>query len=141
MSRGLHALLVGACLALGPATAIAQEVASPFEQDIALLVREARKLEKLWPWQPPLPEVRKVAAHGKPIAPRLAALLRLDEDTDILDVDWHVEQQVELALCEIFGIQTASGKTVFGNRSSDVENKTIKRFWEARVQEYLRTGR
>jgi hypothetical protein len=44
--------------------------------------------------------------------------------------DFHVEQQLELALCEIYKVLPESGKSIYGIRSLDQENESIKEFWQ-----------
>jgi len=88
----------------------------------------------LWPWQGPIAEVHEVAQHGRAVAPRLLDLISYEPGVDVIDVDWPLEQQVELALCEIYGEVPVAGRTVFGNRAADDANQAIKAFWRARIE-------
>lgn len=99
--------------------------------DVVNLVQAAQKLEKLWPWQPAIPEVALVAAHGRAVAVLLVAQL-VDDPNDA--ADWHVQQQVALALCKIYGVSEEAGH-VYMNRVSASMNAHIKAFWLAKVAE------
>lgn len=111
-------------------------ITEDMRQDVAALVAAAKRLDTAWPWQGPLPEIDVVAKHGKRVAPLLVALLRYGSDKDYGDGVWdlHVEQQVELALCKIYGVTPESERTVYGIRSSEEANKKIKRFWQATIR-------
>ena len=110
------------------------------EADVQHLLDHARELDTAWPWKGPIPEVRDVAKHGKSAAPILVKQLRYGPHQEFFGWDLHVEQQVELALCMIFGYQPVSGETVYGIRSSDEKNGMIKGFWQERVRRFLTTG-
>jgi hypothetical protein len=78
---------------------------SVMKADVARLVTRAATLKSLWPWQAPIPEVSRVARHGKRVAPLLLELLADDPDDVPSDqYDWRVQQQAALALCRIFGV-------------------------------------
>ncbi len=93
-----------------------------------------------WPWQGPVPAAVEVTRVGKPASMQLVRHLRYSLDMDE-DANWNlrVEQQVELVLCMIFGYQPGSGETVYGIRSSDPKNGTVRHFWFERVHAYART--
>ncbi len=115
----------------GPSTT-SPEVA----RDVAKLVAAARKLDKAWPWQPAIPEVKTVAAHGKAAARALLAELRyVSREQWVSNDSWdlHVEQQVALALCEIYGVMPESGGTVYGIRSEEQNNEKVRKFWRRKV--------
>ncbi len=104
------------------------------ERDIAALVDAASRLDTAWPWQGPIPEVKRVARHGKTAGPRLVALLTVEKPMRFESIkNFHVEQQLELALCMIYKVAPESGKSVYGIRSSDEDNWTVKPFWESRL--------
>jgi hypothetical protein len=99
-------------------------------QDIKKLVEVAQKRTKLWPWKPAGPEVADVAAHGKEAAPLLVKLLVKHPDTNAKSLG--VQQEVALALCEIYGISKKEGH-VYMNRALIKTNDRIKAFWKAKV--------
>lgn len=101
-------------------------------EDVARLVQMAGKLKTLWPWQTPLPEVAVVAAHGPAVGRLLVAQLADNPEDDV--IDWHVQQQVALALCKIYGVSEEAGH-VFMNRASAETNGRIKAFWVAKMTE------
>ena len=112
---------------------VGPEPSAQMRADVTSLVRAARKLEKLWPWQPAIPEVALVAAHGRAVAPLLVAQLVEDPDNDE-KADWNVQQQVALALCRIYDVSEDGGH-VYMNRASEKTNAHIKAFWRAKVAE------
>ena len=62
--------------------------------DVHRLVVRAKALKRLWPWQPAIPEVTRVARHGKQVAPLLIELLDDDPDPVLEDrIDHGVQQQ------------------------------------------------
>lgn len=104
------------------------------EEDIARLVKVASKLDKAWPWQAPIPEIEAVAAHGKAAGPLLASQLKFYSHLQGADEwDLHAEQQVALALCQIYAVQPESGHTVYGIRSNDKANESVRSFWRTTV--------
>lgn len=111
------------------------------EAEVRRLIAAAKGLDTAWPWQGPIPEVYIVAKRGKSAAPYLVKHLQYGPDTPFFGWDLHVEQQIELALCIIFDTLPVSGETVYGIRSFADTNRTIRGFWEARVQRYLGTGK
>jgi hypothetical protein len=89
----------------------------------------------LWSWQPAIPEVTRVARHGKRVAPLL--IERLDDDPDpVLEdrIGRGVQQQAALALCNIYGVIDRCGR-VHCNRASVEENKAVKQYWLAKLSE------
>ena len=125
-------LLIGASgLTVTADDALTQDM----KEDVAALVAAAKLHNKAWPWQGPLQEIDRVARHGKQIAPALVSLLRYDSMEQWSDGSWdiHVEQQLELALCKIYGVAPESGKTVYGIRSFEEDNKKIRQFWQSKV--------
>lgn len=124
MAVGL--LVAAAC---GAASASAQDI----EGDVRRLVEAARALDTAWPWQPAIPEVEAVARHGAAAGPALVRELRYGPGTGPGDWDLHVEQQVALALCRIYGEAPVSGETVWGVRAADERNRRVRAFWRGRV--------
>ncbi len=105
--------------------------------NVEKLVQAAQKRTTLWPWQGPVPEVASVAAYGKAIAPMLVNLLAADPDAldeSSPEVDWHVQQQIALALCKIYGVTEEAGH-VYMNRASREKNAEVKRFWVQKVNQ------
>lgn len=103
--------------------------------EVAMLVKAAEGLTTLWPWIGPVPEVERVVAYGRPIAPLLIDLLADDPDpmdVQSKEVNWSVQQQVALALCKIFGV-TAEAGHVYMNRTSQEKNASVKQFWVRKV--------
>jgi hypothetical protein len=101
---------------------------SVMQADVDRLVARAEKLEKLWPWQPPIPEVERVARHGTRVAPLLVALLDDDPDSGEPKREWRVQQQAALALCRIYSVSDKCGH-VYCNRATRDVNKSVKKFW------------
>jgi hypothetical protein len=137
-----HAALILAlmpCLFASSQTGAA--VPSPtalMRRDVNRLVARARALNTVWPWQLAIPEVDRVARHGIAVAPLLVALLPDDPEEAILDssggLDLAAQQQVEIALCRIFGIREDCGY-IYCNRVSDDVNLRIKQFWLTKIKE------
>lgn len=128
LARLLIAGLLAAA-AFGAAPLRAQDPAG----DVRRLVEAARALDTAWPWQPAIPEVAQVAGHGAAAGPLLLRELRYGPSTEPGDWDLHVEQQVALALCLIYGETPVSGETVWGVRSPDEKNRKVRAFWRDRV--------
>ena len=111
------------------------------KRDIAALINAASDRRPVWPDHPPLPQVDHVARHGSRAAHALVALLPSESDDASADgsPDLHVEQQVELTLCRIYGVLPASGersatpgrhsKKTGGRGSSGGERCTGQRRW------------
>jgi hypothetical protein len=113
------------------------------QQNISRLIQAASKLQTSWPWQGAIPEVDRVARYGKRAGPFLVGHLQFTKGMHFDDQGWdfHVEQQIELALCKIYKVTPESGKSIYGIRSFDEENETIKPFWQEKVaSESLRSG-
>jgi hypothetical protein len=104
------------------------------KSDVNRLVARAEKLKLLWPWQGPIPEVRRVARHGKRVAPLLVALLDDDPGFDPGGLDERVQQQAALALCHIFGVSEDCGH-VYCNRALRDTNRGVKKFWLSKISE------
>jgi len=100
------------------------------KHDIKNLVDSAQKRTKLWPWKPAGPEVAIVAAHGKVAAPLLVKLLVAQPDTDAKNLG--VQQEVALALCEIYNVTKEAGH-IYMNRTIRKTNNRIKKFWGVKV--------
>jgi hypothetical protein len=108
---------------------------SQMKADVHRLVVHAKTLKRLWPWQPAIPEVTRVARHGKRVAPLLIELLDDDPDPELEDrIDHSVQQQAALALCKIYGVIDQCGR-VYCNRASVEENKAVKQYWLAKISE------
>jgi hypothetical protein len=103
--------------------------------EVAMLVKAAEGLTILWPWIGPVPEVERVVAYRRPIAPLLIDLLADDPDpmdVQSKEINWSVQQQVALALCKIFGV-TAEAGHVYMNRASQEKNASVTQFWVRKV--------
>ena len=109
------------------------------DKDIAKLLKAAAQVERAWEWEGAVPEVALVARHGKQIAPRLLKLLDHGPDASTFD-DLHVDQQVQLVLCTLFGEQPRHARTIYFVRTFEKENQQVKKFWEDRVSQYHSQG-
>jgi hypothetical protein len=121
---------------------LAPAVAGSHDLELAVrrLVEAAETLDIAWPWRGAVPEVPEVAKYGKSAAPLLVRQLEYGPETEAGAWNLHVEQQVALALCAVFGLEPVSGRTVYGVRSLDKEDRKVRRFWRMRVHHYLETG-
>src|SRR5262245_1827542 len=74
------------------------------QDDVDRLVWAAEQLKGIWPSQPPppIPDVARVARHGRPVTPLLFGLLSDDPNLPRDDKRWKVQQQVTLALSRIY---------------------------------------
>jgi hypothetical protein len=128
------ALAVIACSARAVAQS-EQSIDPRIQKDIARLVEAARKLDTAWPWQAPIPETEAVVAHGKAAGPALASQLKYSSQEQWGTETWdlHVEQQVALALCEIYAVRGESGRTVYGVRAKEKDNESVRSYWRAKV--------
>jgi hypothetical protein len=126
-------VFIAACsLGAGPQR---EQPTPEMKADVARLVAHANRLKRLWPWQPPVPEVDRVARHGKTVAPLLVALIGDDPDLPEPDrPEWRVQQQAALALCRIYGVRDECGH-VYCNRASREQNKRVKTFWVSKIGE------
>jgi hypothetical protein len=104
--------------------------------DIAALAVAARGTARLWPGDAPLPQVEGVAKHGLRAAPALVSLLRFESEAQLTDGTWSpgLEQQVELALCKIYGELPSAARTVYDVQATPEENRQVKQFWEAHLR-------
>jgi hypothetical protein len=103
--------------------------------DVARLVSAAEELERLWPWQGPIPEVARVVGHGKAIAPMLTVLLEAAPDDPSRSgrrIEWRVQQQAAIALCRIFHVSEECGH-IYCNRATPEVNASVKRFWLTKI--------
>ncbi len=127
----LYAVLLVLLLPIAGAAAGNEPSQDEMRTEVAMLVKAAEELTTLWPWSGPVPEVARVAAYGKPIAPLLVDLLADDPESiedPLQKVDLHVQQQVALALCKIYGVTDEAGH-VYMNRASREVNARVKLFW------------
>jgi hypothetical protein len=132
------AFIALAVLAWSACSVVAQPEQSTdlrIQKDIARLVEAARKLDTAWPWQAPIPETEAVVAHGKAAGPALASQLKYSSQEQWGTETWdlHVEQQVALALCEIYAVRGESGRTVYGVRAKEKDNESVRSYWRAKV--------
>jgi hypothetical protein len=105
-------------------------------EDVAALALAAKRTRRVWPDDAPLRQVDQVAKHGLRAGPALVSLLRFESDEQLSDDTWspHLEQQVELALCGIYGEPITASRTVYDIHATPAENRRVKPFWEARVR-------
>ena len=129
-------MLLVLILTVAAASGQAIDATPAMKADLERLVARAEKLNTLWPWQGPIPEIQLVVRHGKAVAPSLLALLADDPDDDTVDpvVNWRLQQQVALALCQLYGVPAECGH-VYCHRSSRERNQEVKRFWRAKIAE------
>ena len=129
-------MLLVLILTVAAASSQAIDATPAMKADLERLVARAEKLNTLWPWQGPIPEIQLVVRHGKAVAPSLLALLADDPDDDTVDpvVNWRLQQQVALALCQLYGVPAECGH-VYCHRSSRERNQEVKRFWQAKIAE------
>lgn len=101
--------------------------------DVVHLMAAARARSATWPSAPPLPQVDTVARHGRAIARLIVGMLPTDSST-AADENARAEQQLELALCAIYGVNPEAGKTVRGAHAGWVANRAVRQFWRDRVR-------
>jgi hypothetical protein len=114
---GLRLVLTIAALCSIAAAGIQTDSAQKMKADVHRLVVRAKTLKRLWPWEPAIPEVARVARRGKRAAPLLLELL--DDDPDPVRegfIDEHVQQQAALALCKIYGVIEQCGRVYCNSR-------------------------
>jgi hypothetical protein len=134
-------LFVAASLFLFPASSrAAARDPSAEDRDINKLINAAGKRDRAWEWRGPVAEVAIVARHGKPIAPKLLKLLDHPGDYSF---DQHiiVDRQIQLVLCRIFDVVPDCARTVYCVRASEAQNRRVKAFWRARVEQFVREGK
>jgi HEAT repeat protein len=85
---------------------------SNMQADVDRLVQAAQQLKGTWPSQapPPVREVALVARHGTRVTPLLFALLSDDSNVPRDDKRWKVQQQVTLALSQIYAEPPECGR-------------------------------
>jgi hypothetical protein len=130
-SRVVFAIIVLLLLPLAGAAAGNGPSQDEMRAEVSMLVKAAKELTTLWPWSGPIPEVARVAAYGKTIAPLLVVILADDPDSveeASQEVNLNVQQQVALALCKIYGV-TDETWHVYMNRASREVNARVKLFW------------
>ena len=81
-----------------------------------------------------------MARYGKIIAPQLLKLLDHPGDYSI-DNHIIVDQQIQLVLCRIFDEEPEHGRTIYFVRATEDENRKVKAFWKARVEQFVREGK
>lgn len=101
--------------------------------DLQHLMSAARLRTTPWPAAAPLPLVDTVAKHGRAIARAIAAMLPADSAT-VVEWNMHVEQQLELTLCAIYGVKPEAGKTVYAASATQAANRALRQYWRDRVR-------
>ena len=104
-------------------------------RDIAALASAAEASNPLWPDEPPLPEIDRVATHGTRAGAALLELLeaKAPDPSRAASRSVHVEQQAALTLCKIFSVLPTAGETVRDARSAPQENEQVAAFWRRKV--------
>lgn len=126
-------LAVTTLCSIAAASIQSESATRQMKADVHQLVVRAKTQTRLWPWQPAIPEVARVARHGKKVAPLLIELL--DDDPDPVRegfIDERVQQQAALALCKIYGVIEQCGR-VWCNRALPEENRAVKQFWASQT--------
>ena len=128
--------LGAAMMLLGAMQALLKRTDRRLNQDIAALVATAEGSRPLWPDEPPLPEIDRVATHGTRAGAALIALLEAgaDHSSSATPRNVHVEQQAALALCKIYSVLPTAGETVSDARSTPQENSQVTGFWLRKVR-------
>ena len=103
--------------------------------DVEALVAAARRSTRVWPDDPPLAETNRVVRHGPAAGPVLVSLLQFDSAQRMCDEAFStsLEQQLELALCGIYGETPRGAHTVYDVRAIAADNCRVKPFWQAKV--------
>ena len=128
-------LVATATLLIGGVQRDPVDPTAAMKADVNRLIVRAEKLERLWPWQSPIPEIDRVARHGKRVAPLLLELLDDDPDDPAPEARaWTVQQQAALGLCRIFGVSEECGR-IYCNRAAREVNKGVKKFWLSQISE------
>jgi len=127
--------VAAAMMVLGATRALLKRTDKRLDGDITALVTSAEKLRPVWPDDPPLPEVDRVAAHRFRAGSALVMLLgaELDDSPGAIPRSVHVEQQAALALCRIYNVRPTAGETVSDARSTAQENSGVRGFWRRKV--------
>lgn len=128
--------LGSAMMLVGAMQALLKRTDRRLNQDIAALVTAAESSRPVWPDEPPLPEVDRVATHGSRASSALVALLGTESDdpASASPGSVHVEQQAALALCRIHGVLPTAGETVCDARSTSQETRQVAAFWRRKVR-------
>jgi hypothetical protein len=110
------------------------------DRAISQMLKAAEKQERAWEWSGEVPEVKKVAAYGKKIAPKLVRLL---DHPGTWTFDEHIiaDQQVQLVLCRLFDERPGLIRTVYAVRALPVENQKVRLFWEQRANKFVEEGK
>ena len=130
---------------LGMQVVVCSIVSSPVQNvakendDIAQLVRAAEKLERAYEWSGRVLAVSLVTKHGKRVALKRLALLDHGPKA-LFDDHIVVDQQVQLALCEIFQEPPTHGRTIYFVRVLSEENQRVRKFWIDRVKSIWQRG-
>lgn len=132
---GLTSPLAAVLMTLGAVKALLERTDTRLSRDIAALVASAEGSRPVWPDEPPLPEIDRVATHGSRAGPALVALLGTAHDdpsrTHLRNV--HVEQQAALALCKVYAVLPTAGQTVRDTRSTALDSSQVGSFWRGKV--------
>jgi hypothetical protein len=128
--------LGAAMMLLGAMQALFTRTDRRLNRDIAALVAAAEASSPLWPDEPPLPEIDRVATHGMRAGSALMGLLetKAADPSSAASRSVHVEQQAALALCKIFSVLPTAGETVRDARSTPQENEQVTAFWRRKVR-------
>jgi hypothetical protein len=110
---------------LGAVQALLERTDTRLNRDIAALVASAESSRPIWPDEPPVPEVDRVATHGSRAGSALVALMGTR--------NVHVEQQAALALCKIYRVLPTAGETVRDARTTAEDNGQVNGFWRTKV--------
>jgi hypothetical protein len=120
---------------LGAMQALLERPDKRLNRDIAASVTSAEGARPVWPDEPPVPEVDRVATHGPRAGSALLVLLAAEPDdpSSASPRNVHVEQQAALALCKIYSVLPTAGETVRDARSTPQENSQVTGFWRRKV--------
>ena len=127
--------LAAVMMTLGALKALLKKTDTRLNRDIAALIASAEGSRPIWPDEPPLPEVDRVATHGARAGSALVALLAAEpgDPSSTNPSGLHVEQQAELALCKIYRVLPTAGETIRDARSTPQENSRVTGFWRRKV--------
>jgi hypothetical protein len=137
-SRPLAAVM----MVLGAVQRLLKRTDKGLARDIAALVASAESSHPVWPDDPPLPEVDRVATRGSAAGSALVELLgaELDDPSNTNPRTVHVEQQAALALCKIYGVLPTAGETVPDSRSTPQNTSQVSGFWRRKISGAKRHG-